>query len=81
MNCPKCKVVPMYDDPDRQAGILIYACYVCGNRVYVGYPRRRGDGTDLDWEVGLSPAEIGPTGDKRVIPFRRRSKEKGVHVS
>ena len=42
MRCPKCELVSMYDDPDRSAGIDVYACFMCGYRVYVGYPRRRG---------------------------------------
>jgi hypothetical protein len=41
MRCPKCELVSMYDDPDRMAGIEVQACFMCGYRVYVGYPARK----------------------------------------
>lgn len=40
--CDKCGT-PMHDDHDRRLGITIYACFKCGNRLYLGYPRHRGD--------------------------------------
>ena len=77
MRCPKCKVVSMYDDPDRIAGIQVYACLICGNRVYVDYPKRRGG------ETGRKGGSEGPVGvipvtkrDGKVIPFRRAPKDR-----
>ena len=78
MRCPKCKVIAMYDDPDRLAGIEIYACYACGNRVYLGYPKRRGGGKDphVDPEpiTGGKPAR----GKNTVVPFPQVPKKRTV---
>ena len=76
MRCPKCKVISMYDDPDRIAGIQVYACLTCGNRVYVGYPKRRGG--ELRRKVAL---KVARTCSRRregetVIPFRRAPKDR-----
>jgi|GEM_PF-2325649 DNA-directed RNA polymerase subunit M/transcription elongation factor TFIIS len=51
MDCPKCSAGHMYVDTDRQAQIETYACLKCGNRIYVGYPRRRGIKGQARWEA------------------------------
>ena len=76
MRCPKCNVVSMHDDPDRIAGIQVYACLICGNRVYVGYPKRRGGESGrkggAEDHAGVVPGRKGG----KVIPFRRASKDR-----
>ena len=59
MRCPKCKVIAMYGDPDRIAGIEVYAYYTCGNRVYVGYPKRRGGREELNFAPEKMTAHRG----------------------
>lgn len=71
MRCPRCKVVSMYDDPDRIAGIQVYACLTCGNRVYVGYPKRKGDNDPEEkGDEGRRTPEV-LRGAGKVIPLRR----------
>ncbi len=40
MVCDKCGFGYMLDDSHRD--IQVFKCWVCGNRVYVGHPKRRG---------------------------------------
>ena len=40
MVCEKCGVGHMIDDTFGQ--VEAYRCWVCGNRIYVGYPKRSG---------------------------------------
>lgn len=49
MICAKCGM-EMYPDDDRRNGMTILACLFCGNRVYDGYPRRRGQTAQNRWE-------------------------------
>jgi hypothetical protein len=41
----------MYLDSDRQASIEVHACSMCGNRIYSGYRRRRGERAQARWEA------------------------------
>jgi hypothetical protein len=58
MVCDKCGVGLMVNDNHRD--ILAYRCWVCGNRIYVGHPKRCGAfvcsrcGGDIDEENELS---------------------------
>jgi hypothetical protein len=74
MRCPKCKVVSMYDDPDRMAGIQVYACLTCGNRVYVGYPKRPGGEKQSKSNADAFRKLMVPKENRTVVPFRRASK-------
>ncbi len=38
--CEKCGVGDMVDD--SYGGVEVYRCWVCGNRIYAGYPKRHG---------------------------------------
>jgi hypothetical protein len=79
MRCPKCKVIAMHDDPDRQAGIQVYACFTCGNRVYVGYPKRRGEEKELHYSPEGIKTAIPARGENTVVvPFPRAPKKKAV---
>lgn len=57
MVCDKCGSMYMVDDSDRD--IRVYKCWVCGNRLYVDYPKRDGSlvcsrcGHDMDTENEL----------------------------
>ena len=64
----------MYDDPDRIAGIQVYACLTCGNRVYVGYPKRRGGETEKKRSIEDNAGSVPARNDSRVLPFRRAPK-------
>jgi hypothetical protein len=78
MRCPKCKVVSMYEDPDRIAGIEVYACYTCGNRVYVGYPVGREGEKELETGPGKMKGGLPASRDGAVIPFARRRRNKSL---
>ena len=55
--CDKCGSGFMVDDSDRD--IRVYKCWVCGNRLYIDYPKRDGSlvcsrcGNDMDTENEL----------------------------
>ncbi len=40
MICDKCGFPHMVDD--SESDIKVYRCWVCGNRTYLGYPKRSG---------------------------------------
>ncbi len=40
MQCHKCGLGHLIDD--SSIGIEVYRCWICGNRVYVGHPKRSG---------------------------------------
>ena len=40
MICEKCGVGYMIDDTSRE--VEVCRCWVCGNRIYAGYPKRSG---------------------------------------
>ncbi len=40
ITCDKCGLDSMIDD--SYSGIEVYKCWVCGNRMYAGYPKRSG---------------------------------------
>jgi hypothetical protein len=76
MRCPKCKVIAMHDDPDRQAGIQVYACFSCGNRVYVGYPKRRGEEKETRHAPEETTSAAKPRNRNTVVLFPRTPKDK-----
>ena len=67
MRCPKCKVISMYDDTDRKAGIQVYACHTCGNRVYVGYPIHRGERAESRGNGKTQAASPSPVKKSNVV--------------
>lgn len=50
MLCVKCQSSEMYVEYDRLIGIRIYACFMCGKRIYESYPERYGNSQeDKKW--------------------------------
>lgn len=67
MICPKCKI-EMYRDDDINNLIMVHACVMCGRRIYDGYPPRKGERAQKQWEAGelkLHKMEAGNLSKKR----------------